>query len=44
MCTKIRVMATKGCGQLKINYTSFSDIWFSFIKTAEVAMAEGVDS
>ena len=34
---------TKGCGQLTPNETSFYDSWFSFIKTAEEAMAVGVD-
>ena len=37
------IMATKGCGQLTSNDTYFSDSWFSSVKTAEEAMAEGVD-
>ena len=36
-------MATKGCDQLTSNDTYFSDSWFSGVKTAEKAMAEGVD-
>ena len=39
---KILVMDTKGCDQLISNYTYFTDIWFSFVKTAEEAMAAGV--
>ena len=33
----------KEYGQLTSNYTYFSDIWFSSIKTAEESMAAGVD-
>ena len=40
MCTKIIIMATKGCGQLISNDTHVSDSWFSGVKTA---MALGVD-
>ena len=36
------VKATKGCGQLSSNDTFFSDIWFSRVKTEELANAEGV--
>ena len=37
------MMATKGCGQLMSNDTYFFDIWFGRVKTAEQAIAEGVD-
>ena len=33
----------KGCCQLPSNETYFSGGWFSYVKTAEVAMAAGVD-
>ena len=36
-------MDNKGCGQLESNDTYFSDRWFSGVKMAEEAMAEGVD-
>ena len=36
-------MATKGCDQLTSNHTYFFDNWFSGLKTAEEAMADGVD-
>ena len=36
-------MAKKGCGQMMSKYTYFTDSWFSGLKTAEEAMAEGVD-
>ena len=42
-CKKILAMATKGCGQLTSNNTYFSDRQFSSVKTAEEAMAAGVD-
>ena len=35
-------MATKGCGQLTLNCPYFTDNWFSGIKSAEEAMADGV--
>ena len=35
MSIKRLSIATKECGQLTSNDTYFSDIWFSFIKTAE---------
>ena len=41
-CKNIQMTATKGCVQLKSNYTYFSDSWFSGVKTAEEAMAEGL--
>ena len=37
------IMDTKGWVQITSNKTWFSDIWFSGVKTAEEAMAEGVD-
>ena len=42
-CMKILALATKGCGQLTSNDTYLFDSWFSSIKTAEEAMAAGVD-
>ena len=42
-CMKRPVMATKGCCRLTSKDTYFSDIWFSSVKTAEEAMAAGVD-
>ena len=42
-CMKILTMATTGCGQMASNDTYFSDSWFGRVKTAEEAMAEGVD-
>ena len=42
-CMKILMMATKGCAQLTSNDTYFSDSCISGMKTAEEAMAEGVD-
>ena len=36
-------MDTIGCGQLTPYDTYFADIWFSGVKMAEEAMAEGVD-
>ena len=36
-------MAKKGCGQMKSNYTYFSDSCFGRVKMSEEAMAEGVD-
>ena len=42
-CMKRLIMATKGYGQIRSNDTYFSGIWFSGVKTAEEAMAEGVD-
>ena len=43
MYTKIIMMSTKGCDQLASNDNYFADSWFSGVKTAEEAMAEGVD-
>ena len=40
---KILAMDTKGCGQLTSNDTYFDDICFSSVKTAEEAMAVGVN-
>ena len=42
-CMKRLAIATKGCGQLTSNYTYFSDIWFSSVKTAEEMAAAGDD-
>ena len=42
-CMKILVMATKGCDQLTSNDIYFADSWLSSVKTAEEAMAAGVD-
>ena len=36
-------MATKRCVQLTSNDTYFVDLWFSGVKAADEAMAEGVD-
>ena len=36
-------IATIGCGKLTSNGTYFADIWFSYVKTLEYAMAAGVD-
>ena len=36
-------MATKGCLQLTSNETYFDDSWFSVVKTAEEAIALGVN-
>ena len=36
-------MATKGCGKITSNETYFSDIFFSFVKTSEEEIPEGVD-
>ena len=36
-------MATKRCFRLTSNNTYFADSWFSGVKTAEEAMAAGVD-
>ena len=33
---------TKGCGELKSNYTYFVDIWFSGVKNDYEAMSAGV--
>ena len=41
--TRRLAISTKGCGQLKSNYTYFADRYFSFVKTSEEAMAAGVD-
>ena len=35
---------TKGCGKLTSNKTYFSDSWFSGVKMADEAMAQGVDN
>ena len=32
-------IATKGCGQLTLNYTYFADSWFSSVETAEEDMS-----
>ena len=42
-CMKRLMMVTKGCGQLTSNDTYFANSWFSGVKMAEEAMAEGVD-
>ena len=42
-CLKRLLIATKGCGQLISNETYFADIWFSYVKKDEEAMAAGVD-
>ena len=42
-CMRRIAIFTKGCGQLTPNDTYFADIWFSSVKTAEEAMAAGVD-
>ena len=42
-CMKILPITTKWCGQLTLNYTYFSDIWFSSVKMAEDSMASRVD-
>ena len=42
-CMKRLEMCTKGCVQLTSTDTYFADSWFSSIKTAEEAMAAGVD-
>ena len=42
-CMKIIDIATKGCVQLTSNDTYFAYIWFSSVKSAEEAMAAGVD-
>ena len=34
-CMKRLAIATKGCGQLTLNDTYFSDSWFSSVKNAE---------
>ena len=41
-CMRILEMDNKVCAQLTQNYTYFSDIWFSRLKTAEEAMTVGV--
>ena len=43
LCTKILMVATKWCGQLKPNDIYFSDSWFSGVKTYDEAVALGVD-
>ena len=42
-CTKRLSINNKGCGQLTSSDTYFAGIWFSYIKTAEEAMAAGVN-
>ena len=42
-CTKRLYIDTKGCGKLTSNDIYFVDIWFSYVNTAEEAMAAGVD-
>ena len=37
------LIATKGCGKMTSNCTLFTDSWFSSVKTAEEAMAAGVN-
>ena len=41
-CMKRIKKAAKGCGHLSSNDTLFDDSWFSGMKIAEEAMAEGV--
>ena len=36
-------ISIKGCGQLTSNDTYFADSWFSSVKTADEAMAAGVN-
>ena len=36
-------ITNKGCGQLTSNYTYLADIWFGSVKTADGAMATGVN-
>ena len=43
VCMKRLAISTKECGQLTSNYTYFTDIWFSSVKTDEEVMAAGVD-
>ena len=43
VCMKRLAIATRGCVQLTPNDTYFADSWFSSVKTAEDAMAAGVD-
>ena len=43
VCMKILTRVKKVWGQLSPNDTYFSDIWFSRVKTAKEAIAEGVD-
>ena len=43
MCMRRLMMATQRCGEMKSNDTHLDDSWFSGVKTAEEAMAEGVD-
>ena len=43
MCTKTLMMDKKGCGQLTLNNTYFSDSWLSGVKTSEEGVGEGVD-
>ena len=42
-CIKRLPMDTKGCEKLTSNDTYFDDSWFSGVKMAEEAIAEGVD-
>ena len=42
-CMKILMIDTKGRGRLISKVTYFSDNWFSRVKIAEEAMAEGVN-
>ena len=42
-CMKRLPIDTIGCGKLISNETYFSDSWFSSVKTAEEAMAAGVN-
>ena len=42
-CMKRLIMDTKWCRQLRSNGTYFYDSWFSGLKTAEEAMAKGVE-
>ena len=43
VCMKRLMVAKKGCSHMPSNDTYFSDIWFSGVKTADDAMADGVD-
>ena len=43
VCMRRLAIANKWCGQLTSNDIYFADIWFSSVKTAEEAMAVGLD-
>ena len=42
-CMNRKMMAKKGYGKITPNYTYFNGIWFSGVKMAKDAMADGVD-